>query len=67
MAKNPTAISDNIEDLLAPLKDEARNGSKFVYGIAALPDGRLISCSPRTAARWGLKIVQQGDNDSLYS
>jgi hypothetical protein len=65
ITKNPQTVGTDIEALLAPLRDEARNGSMFMWGIAQLPDGRYVECSPRAAARWGLKIVQKGDNESL--
>lgn len=65
LAKFPDAVSDNKQQLIDALKDEARQGERFQWAIAKLSDGRYIQAFPSVINRFGLTPIQQGNQDNL--
>lgn len=65
VANYPETVSDRQEDLLHALADEARNGSRFMWAIARMSDGRFVSGLRGSIRRFGLPVVAQGDSDDL--
>ncbi len=65
MDRFPETIADSPEALIAEMKNRAKEGSRFTWTIAKLPDGRYIELSNSFAKECGLPIVQQGTSFDL--